>query len=401
MLKKIPKSDISVRPFKVHKQWQFTNSSSEIDVLEAEDLSVFSTTETTGNNLTFKKVSLYHQLKAQFYKDSEDNPFTRFGYKTNQYIENSDEWDRYFGSSAKVISIPQKYIGESIKKNSILINESGIEYVDDGNGNLYRNSGAGVYLTELNLQSGYLYFLDGASNVYSASTDNYTIDLETNIFTFDYDGTQYEIDVSISDLESGATIAVSIPFLTTLGTGAKCGNAFYEQGLIVFTKDADTFLLSDWNLTYKSTETIYEHEYLVVVSKDEFNVSTNPTSFVEVGKVETDWTVSDGMNPKFKPYTIKVQSNPGVRYIKKLGKNEVGQTIDYRYQSNVNTSSFGGFEQIEASSSMDITGSFLTPFITTIGLYDDDCQLVAVAKLPQPIKSLPNIDMNFIIRFDT
>ncbi len=401
MLKKIPKSDISVRPFKVHKQWQFTNSSSEIDVLEAEDLSVFSTTETTGNNLTFKKVSLYHQLKAQFYKDSEDNPFTRFGYKTNQYIENSDEWDRYFGSSAKVISIPQKYIGESIKKNSILINESGIEYVDDGNGNLYRNSGAGVYLTELNLQSGYLYFLDGASNVYSASTDNYTIDLETNIFTFDYDGTQYEIDVSISDLESGATIAVSIPFLTTLGTGAKCGNAFYEQGLIVFTKDADTFLLSDWNLTYKSTETIYEHEYLVVVSKDEFNVSTNPTSFVEFGKVETDWTVSDGMNPKFKPYTIKVQSNPGVRYIKKLGKNEVGQTIDYRYQSNVNTSSFGGFEQIEASSSMDITGSFLTPFITTIGLYDDDCQLVAVAKLPQPIKSLPNIDMNFIIRFDT
>ncbi len=401
MLKKIPKSDISVRPFKVHKQWQFTNSSSEIDVLEAEDLSVFSTTETTGNNLTFKKVSLYHQLKAQFYKDSEDNPFTRFGYKTNQYIENPDEWDRYFGSSAKVISIPQKYIGESIKKNSILINESGIEYVDDGNGNLYRNSGAGVYLTELNLQSGYLYFLDGASNVYSASTDNYTIDLETNIFTFDYDGTQYEIDVSIADLESGATIAVSIPFLTTLGTGAQCGNAFYEQGLIVFTKDADTFLLSDWNLTYKSTETIYEHEYLVVVSKDEFNVSTNPTSFVEVGKVETDWTVSDGMNPKFKPYTIKVQSNPGVRYIKKLGKNEVGQTIDYRYQSNVNTSSFGGFEQIEASSSVDITGSFLTPFITTIGLYDDDCQLVAVAKLPQPIKSLPNIDMNFIIRFDT
>ena len=243
--------------------------------------------------------------------------------------------------------------------------------------------------------------MDSVSNVYSASTDSYTIDLETNIFTFDYDGTQYEIDISRTDLESGTTIALSIPFITALGTGSKCGNAFYEQGLIVFTKDSETFLLSDWSLNYKSTETIYEHEYLVVVSKDEFNVSTNPTSFVEVGKVETDWTVSDGMNPNFKPYTIKVQSNPGVRYIKKLGKNEVGQTIDYRYQSNVNTSSFGGFEEIEVCSSVDITGSFLTPFITTIGLYDDDCQLVAVAKLPQPIKSLPNIDMNFIIRFDT
>ena len=401
MLKKIPKSDISVRPFKVHKQWEFTNTSNDIDVLDAEDLSVFSNVETTGNNLTFKKVSLYHQLKAQFYKDSEDNPFTRFGYKTNQYIENPTEWDRYLSDSAKVISIPQKYIGEAIKKNSIIINESGIEYVDDGNGNLYRNSGVGIYLTELDLQSGNLYFLDSVSNVYSSSTDGYTIDLETNMFTFDYDGTQYEIDISRIDLQSGTTIALSIPFITALGTGSKHGNAFYEQGLIVFTKDAETFLLSDWSLTYKSTETIYEHEYLVVVSKDEFNVSTNPTSFVEVGKVESNWTVSDGMNPNFKPYTIKIQSNPGVRYIKKLGKNEVGQTIDYRYQSTVNSSIFGGFEQIEASSSVDITGSFLTPFITTIGLYDDDCQLVAVAKLPQPIKSLPNIDMNFIIRFDT
>jgi hypothetical protein len=45
--------------------------------------------------------------------------------------------------------------------------------------------------------------------------------------------------------------------------------------------------------------------------------------------------------------------------------------------------------------------AFLTPFITTIGLYDDNCDLVAVAKLPQPIKSEPDIPVNFIIRFDT
>lgn len=55
MLKKIPKSDISIRPFKVYKEWQFTNTSTELDVLEAERLSVFSTTETSGNNLSFKK----------------------------------------------------------------------------------------------------------------------------------------------------------------------------------------------------------------------------------------------------------------------------------------------------------------------------------------------------------
>jgi hypothetical protein len=49
----------------------------------------------------------------------------------------------------------------------------------------------------------------------------------------------------------------------------------------------------------------------------------------------------------------------------------------------------------------DRTGSFIAPFITTIGLYDNELNMVAVAKLPVPIKSLPDYPVNFIIRFDT
>lgn len=401
MLKKIPKSDISIRPFKVHKQWQFTDTSTEVDVLEAEDLGAYSVIDTTGNNLAFKKASLYRQLRAQFYKDSEDNPFTRFGYKTNEYIEDPENWDRYLSGSAKVISIPQRYVGEGIKKNTLKYFENQLEYKDDGYGNIVRDGGVTITLAEFDILSDSIVFIDLDSNVYSGSIDNNSLDLNNNTITVTYNGEEYEMVLVSIDFANEEITLVSAPFITSIGSETKFGNVFYEQGLVVFTRNVSNFLTSNWEINYKSTETIYEHEYLIVVSKDEFNVSTNPTSFVEVGKVETDWTVSDGMNPNFKPYKIKVQPNPGVRYIKKLGKNEVGQTIDYRYQSNLNTASFGGFEQIEASSSVDITGSFLTPFITTIGLYDDDDQLVAVAKLPQPIKSLPNIDMNFIIRFDT
>jgi hypothetical protein len=53
------------------------------------------------------------------------------------------------------------------------------------------------------------------------------------------------------------------------------------------------------------------------------------------------------------------------------------------------------------SSSVDPTGSYLAPYITTIGLYDDNNQMVAVAKLAHPIKSYPDYPLNFIIRFDT
>ena len=80
---------------------------------------------------------------------------------------------------------------------------------------------------------------------------------------------------------------------------------------------------------------------------------------------------------------------------------ENGKTLDYRYTSSVNSEIFAGFEHYELSSSIDTTGSFLAPFITTIGLYDDSCDLVAVAKLPQPIKSEHDIPVNFIVRFDT
>jgi len=43
----------------------------------------------------------------------------------------------------------------------------------------------------------------------------------------------------------------------------------------------------------------------------------------------------------------------------------------------------------------------LTTYVSTIGIYDKDGDMVAVAKLPQPFKNLPDYDLNFIVRFDT
>lgn len=64
--------------------------------------------------------------------------------------------------------------------------------------------------------------------------------------------------------------------------------------------------------------------------------------------------------------------------------------------SKVNPEFFG----YQASSSYDPTGSFLAPFVTTIGLYDNN-ELVAVGKLGRPIKNLVDWPVNFIVRFDT
>ena len=47
-----------------------------------------------------------------------------------------------------------------------------------------------------------------------------------------------------------------------------------------------------------------------------------------------------------------------------------------------------------------VTGSTFAPYITTVGLYNDAGQLLAVAKLAQPIRKRSDVDMNFLIRID-
>ena len=40
------------------------------------------------------------------------------------------------------------------------------------------------------------------------------------------------------------------------------------------------------------------------------------------------------------------------------------------------------------------------PYISTIGLYNDVGQLLAIGKLAQPVQKRDDVDMNFIIRWD-
>jgi len=48
---------------------------------------------------------------------------------------------------------------------------------------------------------------------------------------------------------------------------------------------------------------------------------------------------------------------------------------------------------------MFLSGTAL-PYITTIGLYNDDAQLLAIGKPSQAIQKRDDVDMNFIVRWD-
>ena len=47
-----------------------------------------------------------------------------------------------------------------------------------------------------------------------------------------------------------------------------------------------------------------------------------------------------------------------------------------------------------------VSGSDFAPYVTSIGLYNDAGQLLAIAKLAQPIRKRNDIDVNFLVRID-
>lgn len=175
------------------------------------------------------------------------------------------------------------------------------------------------------------------------------------------------------------------------------GDIFYQDGVIVYTHTAsvDNRFTGNWSVTFKSVERISEHQIFLQTGKNEFNISTNRTAvYLKNPKYTELYNPSNGT-------TQTILVNEGTKYIRKKSTLTDGTVVDYRYPSKIAANVSGGFEHQYLSSSVDSTGSFLTPFATTIGLYDDSGSLLVVAKLPRPIKMEPGYNVNFIVRFDT
>ena len=120
---------------------------------------------------------------------------------------------------------------------------------------------------------------------------------------------------------------------------ANVGNVFDKHGIIVFSSPdyrVNDMIRTPFTASYRSTVTIYELNVVTKLDAGDFNMSTNVTL-----------TADD----------------------------------DSTYRSFA-------------------TGSVFAPYITTIGLYNDFGELLAIGKLAQPIRKRSDVDMNFLIRLD-
>jgi hypothetical protein len=123
----------------------------------------------------------------------------------------------------------------------------------------------------------------------------------------------------------------------------RVGNIIYPHGMLVFTThslECELFLhhhYGDYDVKFKNEHIIYENTIKCTIRESEFNYTHNPS-------ISTD-----------------------------------------------TSGSLRGFA----------TGSVFTPYVTTVGLYNDSQELLAVAKMAQPIPLSTNTDTTFLINYDT
>lgn len=79
-------------------------------------------------------------------------------------------------------------------------------------------------------------------------------------------------------------------------------------------------------------------------------------------------------------------------------ENEIRCTVkesefNLSYNPSLQTGSFGDVYNFA-------TGSNFSPYVTTLGLYNDNNELLAVAKFGKPLLISPDTDMTFVVKYD-
>jgi hypothetical protein len=146
-------------------------------------------------------------------------------------------------------------------------------------------------------------------------------------------------------------------------TDTYCGNIFYPHGLAIVTLGSqsagatygtavygtslyggatvniiqDVVTATNVTCSFSSSLTIYETQYKCTISENEFNVSLNPS------------ILTSGSTDVLEPYC---------------------------------------------------TSSYFSPYVTTVGLYNEAQQLLAIGKLAQPLPTSPTTDTTILINID-
>jgi hypothetical protein len=160
-----------------------------------------------------------------------------------------------------------------------------------------------------------------------------------------FTGSLSQIMIFANALTSSITVS---NLSSSLDNSPNVGNVIYEHGMIIVTKPGSyqNFLLSGsadlYTVSFSSSIQTTEQRYKCRIEPDEFDFTYNPSTF------DTDGNIKNTFTSSLSPLS---------------------------------------------------TGSF-SPYITTIGLHNENGDLIAVGKLGQPVRKSTKTPLNFIVKYD-
>jgi hypothetical protein len=163
--------------------------------------------------------------------------------------------------------------------------------------------------------------------------------------------------------ESGSIYDDGEGNLILSSSGKICGNIFYYHGMAIITSDGVPGQDAYGDGVYGSATYGVSDASFIEAFVTSSNVTCSFSSSLEIYETQYKCTLRES---EFN-YTMNPSINSG---------SSTGQMYDF------------------------VTGSYFGPYISTVGLYNESYELIAVGKLSQPIPSSPTTDTTILINLD-
>jgi hypothetical protein len=251
---------------------------------------------------------------------------------------------RYLNQNIAILSLPKEMYGTSIEPGTVritpdLLPGTGSNYVDNN------------YVTDVELDPTGTSFIQ-VDNLYTENTnylygsDNPLTDLDYIENESDYVDEQEPVPGQYIDTDDGEQYSSEILddgegnlYMKDSSPKKYVGNVIYPHGQIVITDNAVALYYNYYFnavIRWKSNQPIYTHNYHCKIKTAEFNHTLNKTAL----------------------------------------------------------------DTLTGEKTGNVSGSYFQPYITTVGLYNDANELIAVGKMGQPLPKSADTDMSIVVKLD-
>ena len=413
--------EVQVRPFIVNKEFVLSeiDTGSVVVMKGLEDTgSLFdSSTFSTNSNGTFQK-QIFDSVKHLYYEFAEE-PINTFG------ITSTNRIFKTINQEITILGLSQNDFGEAIKPGTIEIVNSGITVLDDFNGNLYDlDESASFAVSKSEYTIGNVFYEHGnivfTDNGQFASQSILVQDFVTGSFQLTYknihtvyewsicctvEADEFNLTFNPTILSSSISSSTGEELLSSWinGTSSTPGEFGFDT---TFQSSGRTILLAEHtasdfggavsNVFPVTKSKSYRVDFVlnhIFGTLPDVNIRTGSTGAGTV--FSNTFTAVNGTNTQILTATtssdnlvlnFQINPGPGSFSTKDISIKEVLP------------------DQLDVTNTIRgelVTGSEWSPYITTIGLYDDiHLEPLAVAKLARPIKNDKDLPINFVVRFD-